>query len=206
MNCLKLKVYIYVTMHVFAQNFHKIHYDILLAMYLFANSFLLKTYKTGDWKSICMCLLAHRHRVGSFWRGLTQKNETTPHHGYVLWSSALCNIGMGVTLPVSYPCSFSYFFSCDQAALWMVFSFRLSVRLSVCHTFLAATKQLNEWYFPSVRPSVCLSVCLLHLFDYVPMIVSSWNFQEFLPMTDGTSIKWSRSEVKGQGHRSQHPT
>ena len=28
------------------------------------------------------------------------------------------------------------FFSCDQAALWMVFSVRLSVRLSVCHTFL----------------------------------------------------------------------
>ena len=27
------------------------------------------------------------------------------------------------------------FFSCDLAALWMVFSVRLSVRLSVCHTF-----------------------------------------------------------------------
>ena len=27
-------------------------------------------------------------------------------------------------------------FSCDQAALWMVFSVRLSVCLSVCHTFL----------------------------------------------------------------------
>ena len=26
--------------------------------------------------------------------------------------------------------------------------------------FLAATKQLYEWYFLSVRPSVCLSVCL----------------------------------------------
>ena len=28
------------------------------------------------------------------------------------------------------------------------------------YLFLAATKQLNEWYFPSVRPSVCLSVTL----------------------------------------------
>ena len=46
-----------------------------------------------------------------------------------------------------------YIFSCDQAALWMVFSVRLSVCLSVC---------------PSVR--------LSHLFDYVPIIVSSWNF------------------------------
>ena len=43
--------------------------------------------------------------------------------------------------------------------------------------FLAATKQLYKWYFPSVRLSVRLSVrpsvCLSHLFDYVPIIVSS---------------------------------
>ena len=54
----------------------------------------------------------------------------------------------------------STIFSCDQAALQMVFS-------------------------------VCPSVCLSHLFDYVPIIVSSWNFQELLPMT-----KVSRSKVK----------
>ena len=34
--------------------------------------------------------------------------------------------------------------------------------------FLAATKQLYEWYFLSVCPSVCPSVRLSHLFDYVP--------------------------------------
>ena len=45
--------------------------------------------------------------------------------------------------------------------------------------FLAATKQLYEWYFPSVCPSVCPS----HLFDYVPIVVWSQNFQELLPMT-----------------------
>ena len=55
--------------------------------------------------------------------------------------------------------------------------------------FLAATKQLYKWYFPSVCPSVRLSVCLSvrlsvcpsvrlsvrlsHLFDYVPINVSS---------------------------------
>ena len=44
-------------------------------------------------------------------------------------------------------------FSCDQAALWMV----QSVCLSVC-------------------PSVRLSVRPSHLFDYVPINVSSWNF------------------------------
>ena len=60
--------------------------------------------------------------------------------------------------------------------------------------FLAATKQLYERYF--------LSVCLSHLFDYVPIIVSSWNFQELLPMTKVTSMQ----KVKGQGHRGHNPT
>ena len=51
--------------------------------------------------------------------------------------------------------------------------------------------------------SVRLSVCLLHLFHYVPIIVSSWNFQELLPYHWQTwcPCKRSRSEVKGQGHR-----
>ena len=58
--------------------------------------------------------------------------------------------------------------------------------------FLAATKQLYEWYFLSVCPSVCPS----HLFDYVPIIVSSWNFQELSPQTRVTSMQRSRSKVK----------
>ena len=65
-------------------------------------------------------------------------------------------------------------FSCDQAALQMVFSVCLSVR-------------------PSVRPS--------HLFDYVPIIVSSWNFQELLPVTEVTSMQ--KVKVRGQRSRSQ---
>ena len=68
-------------------------------------------------------------------------------------------------------------FSCDQAALQMVFS---------------------------VRPSVCLSVCPSHLFDYVPIIVSSWNFQELIPVTEVTSMQ--KVKVKGQGHRGHNPT
>ena len=68
-------------------------------------------------------------------------------------------------------------FSCDQAALQMVFS--------VC-------------------PSVRLSVCPSHLFDYVPIIVSSWNFQELLPMTNVRSMQ--KVKVKGQGHRGHNPT
>ena len=65
-------------------------------------------------------------------------------------------------------------FSCDQAALWMVFSVCLSVRLSVC-------------------PS--------HLFDYVPIMVSSWNFQELSHRTRVMSTQ--KVKVGGQRSRSQ---
>ena len=68
-------------------------------------------------------------------------------------------------------------FSWDQAALQMVFSVCLSVR-------------------PSVR--------LSHLFDYVPIIVSSWNFILLLPMTKVRSMQ--KVKVKGQGHRGHNPT
>ena len=67
--------------------------------------------------------------------------------------------------------------------------------------FLAATKQLYEWFSPSVCPSVRLSVCLSHLFDYVPIIISSWNFQKLLPVTKVTSMQ--KVKVRGQRSRSQ---
>ena len=57
----------------------------------------------------------------------------------------------------------------------------------------AATKQLYKWYFPSV--------CLSHLFDYVPIIVSSWSFQELLPMTKVRSME--KVKVRGQRSRLQ---
>ena len=78
------------------------------------------------------------------------------------------------------------FFSCDQAAIWLVQSVRLSVR-------------------PSVRPSVCLSVC--HTF--FTMFPSSFHHEIFRSYYHGQKwcpCKRSRSEVKGQGHRGQHPT
>ena len=67
-------------------------------------------------------------------------------------------------------------------------------------SFLAATKQFNEWYFLSVR----LSVRLSHLFDYVPIIASSWNFQE---LSLGIRVRsMQKVKVKGQGHRGHDPT
>ena len=71
--------------------------------------------------------------------------------------------------------------------------------------FLAATKQLYKWYFPSVRLSVCPSVC--HTF--FTMFPSSYHHEIFRSYYHGQKwcpCKRSRSEVKGQGHRGQHPT
>ena len=52
---------------------------------------------------------------------------------------------------------------------------------------------------------VRLSVRLSHLLDYVPIMVSLWNFQELLPMTKVRSMEKVR--VRGQRSRSQrsHP-
>ena len=55
-------------------------------------------------------------------------------------------------------------FSCDQAALWMVFSVRLSVCLSVC---------------PSVRLSVCPSVRLSVCHTFLTMFPSSYHHEIF---------------------------
>ena len=61
----------------------------------------------------------------------------------------------------------------------MVFSVRLS------HLFSCDQAALR------MAISVCLSVCLWHLFDNVPIIVSSWNFQELLPVTKfGYLLYW----------------
>ena len=58
--------------------------------------------------------------------------------------------------------------------------------------------------------SVCLSVflislslclCLSHLFHYVPIMVSSWNFQEWLPMTEMMSMQ--KFKVWGQKSKLQ---
>ena len=72
-------------------------------------------------------------------------------------------------------------FSCNQAAIWLVQSVRLSV-----------------------RPSVCLSVRLSHLFHHVPIIVPSWNLEELLPWSEVMSIQ--KVIVRGQRSRSQRST
>ena len=63
---------------------------------------------------------------------------------------------------------------------------------------LATTKQLYEWYF-----SVCPFVTP---FDYIPIIVSSWDFQEFLPITKVRSMQKVKIRLKGQGRTGQDQT
>ena len=94
---------------------------------------------------------------------------------FALFSFALFYISDSISF---FPSTLLLFFSCDQAALRMVFSVCLSVRLSVR-----------------------LSVCPSHLFDYVPIIVSSRNFQELSPRTRVTSMQ--KIKVRGQRSRSQ---
>ena len=74
--------------------------------------------------------------------------------------------------------TYDIYFSCDQAALWMVQSVRLSVRPFVRHTFLTM--------FPS---------------SYHHEIF--WSYYQWQKWR---ACKRPRSEVKGQGHRGQHPT
>ena len=71
-----------------------------------------------------------------------------------------------------------YVFSCDLAALQMVFSVRPSVCPSVRHTFLTM--------FPSSY--------------HHEIFRSYYQWQKWRP------CKTSRSEVKGQGHRGHNPT
>ena len=84
-------------------------------------------------------------------------------------------------------------------------TFRTDKLMVAVWWFLAATKQLYKWYFPSVRLSVCLSV--RHTF--LTMLPSSYHheiFRSYHQRTGKGPCKRSRSEVKGQGHRGHNPT
>ena len=75
----------------------------------------------------------------------------------------------------------------------------------ISQRFLAATKQLYDWFSPSVCLSVRPSVC--HTF--FTMFPSSYHHEIFRSYYHGQKwcpYKRSRSEVKGQGHRGKHPT
>ena len=80
--------------------------------------------------------------------------------------------------------------SCDKLADTneLLNSLHLFHLVFINSSFLAVTKQFYEWFSLSISPS--------HLFHYVPIIISSWNF---LVLT----IEKSDVHVKGQGQRSK---
>ena len=91
----------------------------------------------------------------------------------------------------------------EEAQFWVFYTISISL-LSM--TFSLCNKGIvNELIFScdhaALRTplSVCPSICLSHLFHYVPVIVSSWNFQELLPLTKVMSMH----EVKVRGQRSR---
>ena len=61
--------------------------------------------------------------------------------------------------------------------------------------------QIGRFGLQAGRSFQIPQICLV---DYVPINVSSWNFQELLPMTKVTSMQ--KVKVKGQGHRGHDPT
>ena len=105
-------------------------------------------------------------------------------------------------------------FSCDQQLnKWYFLSVCLSVCLSVHHTFLAATKQLYEWF----SLSVCLSI--RHTFLAATKQLYKWYFPSVCPSVTPFSLcypnriimkfsgvitnDWSKVHAKGQGQRSK---
>ena len=88
--------------------------------------------------------------------------------------------------------------------------FSPSARSSVCDIFLAATKQLYEWYFLSVCPSVRLSVCLSVRLSVCPSVCPSvtpfWlcsHHRIIMKFSGVITSDQGKVHAKGQGQRSK---
>ena len=108
----------------------------------------------------------------------------------------------------------SWWLLCKQYAYTLI---RVSRHYYVIRMFLlclcifVSNKAFWSWSWKtgsvrlSVRPSVCLSVC--HTFFTVfPLSYHHEIFRSYYHGQKWCPCKRSRSEVKGQGHRGQHPT
>ena len=76
--------------------------------------------------------------------------------------------------------------------------------------FLAATKQLYEWYFLSVCPSVCpsvrLSVCLSVRLSVCPSVTPFWlcsHHRIIMKFSGVITLDQGKVHAKGQGQRSK---
>ena len=121
---------------------------------------------------------------------------------------------LGVTLDEKLTFSEHISIRCSKAARQLNALSRISRYLDISScSFLAATKQLYKWYFPSVclsvRPSVCPSVRPSVRHTFLTMFSSSYHheiFRSYYQWQKWRPCKRSRSEVKGQGHRGHNPT
>ena len=114
-----------------------------------------------------------------------------------------------------YACIYIYVISCTNHLLtyFRLYSNTLKISLSrkkilQSTLFLAATKQLYEWFSPSARLSVGTSVCpsLCHtFFNHVSSSYHHENYSSYYQCQKWYPCKRSRSEVKGQGHRGTNP-
>ena len=82
--------------------------------------------------------------------------------------------------------------------------------LSCFLCFLAATKQLYEWYFlsvcPSVRLSVRLSVCLSVRLSVCPSVTPFWlcsHHRNIMKFSGVITLDQGKVHAKGQGQRSK---
>ena len=92
---------------------------------------------------------------------------------------------------------------------WCGFLHSLDISCNHVFSFLAATKQLYEWFSQSVCLSVRLSVRPSVCHTFLTMFPSSYHheiFRSYYQWQKWRPCKRSRSEVKGQGHRGHNPT
>ena len=167
-----------------------IHISIYICIYHRVSGFPSGFIYELSWQECCIFQNKCRWRIHRYEQYLFYHNPCHFNCQYILhiskWCQSMiihiriCSPACSAKVCVRHQTANLCVFSCDQAALWMVQSVRpsvcLSVRLSVCHTFLTM--------FPS---------------SYHHQIFRSYyQWQKWRPC--------KRSEVKGQGHRGHNPT
>ena len=80
---------------------------------------------------------------------------------------------------------------------------KLQWNLNQNTTFLAATKQLYKWYFPSVRLSVCLSVCPSVRLSVCHTFLTMFPSCIIMKFSGVITNDQSKVHAKGQGQRSK---
>ena len=126
-------------------------------------------------------------------------NSYTSLKVYSFWNANPTSTGCNIWTNIYFADPFSVLFKCI-AITGPTNLLSHPTIIYVRRWFLAATKQLYEWFSPSVRLSVRLSVC--HTF--LTMFPSSYHheiFRSYYQWQKWRPCKRSRSGVKGQGHR-----